>query len=135
LTFVASFLNKPVEQSGGPDQDVSARIAAHVHKLVRNAARQEGALAGSQAPRLAVDHRSQFAFDDVNRLVILGLDMDRRPRVSSAFVLEEAKLPAVCSPDSRRFMTMPARTNSLLSTSLIVVPFPDRAGKGWRDLH
>jgi hypothetical protein len=25
LTFVATFLKKPVEQSGGPDQDVSAR--------------------------------------------------------------------------------------------------------------
>jgi hypothetical protein len=93
LKFVATFLEKPVEERGRPDQDVSASIAAHVHKLVRNAARQEDALACSQASRLAVDHRTQFAFDDVNRLVVLGVDMDRRPRVSVAFVLEEAELP------------------------------------------
>src|SRR5690606_26590791 len=93
LQLATTFLEKPVEESGGSDQDVSAEIAAHIHKLVRNPARQEDALACSQAARLAVDHRSQLAFDDVNRLVILGVNMDRRSRVSVAFVLAQAKLP------------------------------------------
>jgi choline dehydrogenase-like flavoprotein len=60
---------------------------------VWNAARQEDALACSQASKLSVDHRSQLAFNDVNRLVVLGVDMNRRPRVSVASVLEEAELP------------------------------------------
>lgn len=49
LKFVATFFEKPVEPSGGSDQDVSAGIAGHIHKLVRNAARQEEAFACSQA--------------------------------------------------------------------------------------
>jgi hypothetical protein len=127
LKFVAGFLEKPVEQSGGSDQDVSARVSAHVHELVRNAARQEGALARGQQSRLAADHRSQLAFDDVNRLVILGWTWIGVLVFPALLFSNRQNCPAVCSPDSRRFMTTPARTNSLLSISLIVVSFPSQA--------
>ncbi len=60
---------------------------------MRNAARQEHALAGSQASRLTFDDRRQFAFDDEDRSLVPGVDMDRRPRVTAASVLEEAELP------------------------------------------
>lgn len=56
-------------------------------------ARQEDALACRQEPRLTDDHHTQLAFDDLESLVALGVDMDRRPCVSAAFVLEEAELP------------------------------------------
>ena len=75
----------------------------------------------------SVEHHGQFAFDEINCLVVPGVDMDRRPRVSVASVVEEAECPAVSSPESRRFMTMPARTNALLSLLRVVVSFHGRA--------
>lgn len=51
--FVTSvFLDKLIEESRGVDQDVPAMIVARVHKLVRNAAWEEGAFAGGHLPRL-----------------------------------------------------------------------------------
>ncbi|KWV55709.1 hypothetical protein AS026_37350 [Rhizobium altiplani] len=51
--FVRSvFLDKLIEESRGVDQDVPAMIVARVHKLVWNAAWEEGAFAGGHLPRL-----------------------------------------------------------------------------------
>lgn len=41
---------------------------------------------------ISVDHSGQFALNEVDGFIVLGVDVDRRLRVSAADVFKEAKL-------------------------------------------
>ncbi|WP_425350674.1 hypothetical protein [Phyllobacterium sophorae] len=65
----------------------------HSCSLINVAPRAEkDALTSSQRMCLSVDHSGQFALNEVDGFIVLGVDVDRRLRVSAADVFKEAKL-------------------------------------------
>src|SRR5262245_60292961 len=80
--------------------------ARNIDNLMRYAAPQKGAVAGSQLLCVAVDDGGQFALHDVEGFIVAGMDMDRRPGVSTVKFSDRQNWPAVCAPESSRFMTI-----------------------------
>ena len=89
---MATFGEKLLEHTRRAYQDVANGLIARVHELVRDAALQEEALAWRERSGLAIQNCGQLSFDDVDRLVVIRMNMDRRLRLPVTSVLEETEL-------------------------------------------
>jgi hypothetical protein len=61
---------------------------------VRDAALQKDALAWREYFGLAIQNGGEMPFDDVDRLVVIGMNMDRRLRLPASPVFEQTELAA-----------------------------------------
>ena len=70
---------------------------------------------------LSVDHSGQFALNEVDGFIVLGVDVDRRLRVSAADVFEEAKLAIGLLAGAGASSPRRPKTNSIVSMLIVAI--------------
>ncbi|CCV04846.1 hypothetical protein MESS2_1420010 [Mesorhizobium metallidurans STM 2683] len=88
---MTAFGEKLLEHTWRAYQDVANGPTAVVHELMRDTALQKDALARRERSGFAIQNCGQLSFNDVNGLVVIRMNMNRRLRLAAASVFEQTE--------------------------------------------
>lgn len=92
FSFPAALSDEAIEATWGAEQHVAHRRAADVHQLMWNATLEEQRLTGTYDLCFAADDRLHLTLHHIDGFVIIGVDVDGRPRCAIAAIFEETEL-------------------------------------------